>query len=480
MTPIVQRMLGLCVVLLLVTAWGCTTVLGLDNDYHPFDGGSGGGSCSPVDDGDPCTDDLCEGGTPVNKPAAAGTMCTMGGTRCDGMGHCVACLAPADCPGTDDACQMRTCTDGQCGVSFTAFGTALPAQTVADCRQAVCDGQGGITYQNNDGDLPDDNNPCTKDTCSGGMASNPFEPQGTTCGMSQEKPLLCDGAGKCVGCIQPSDCAGVDDECKTRTCVENVCGVSYTAAGTVIAAQVVGDCAQAICDGNGNVSNIPEDDDLPADDGDDCTDDVCTAGAPSHPAKTNGLACDDGDACTQTGTCQTGICIGGNPLVCNEGANCVAGACVAPPCTGMLGLPGPPTSTVGVGPHSVATADLNGDGKPDLAVANGSSDNVSVLLNQGNGTFAAAVHYAAGLIPTSVATADLNGDGKPDLAVANLISNNVSVLLNQGNGTFAAAVHYAAGTYPESVATADLNGDGKPDLAVANSSSNNVSVLLNQ
>ena len=135
---------------------------------------------------------------------------------------------------------------------------------------------------------------------------------------------------------------------------------------------------------------------------------------------------------------------------------------------------------VGASPYSVAAADLNGDGKLDLAVANRDSDNVSVLLNQGNGTFAAKVEYAAGTSPYSVAAADLNGDGKPDLAIANAGSNNVSVLLNQGNGTFAAKVDYAAGTNPNSVAVADLNGDGKPELAITNSSSSNVSILVNQ
>ena len=67
-----------------------------------------------------------------------------------------------------------------------------------------------------------------------------------------------------------------------------------------------------------------------------------------------------------------------------------------------------------------------------------------------------------------MAVGDFNGDGKADLAVANASSNNVSVLLGNGNGTFQAAVNYAAGTGPSSVAVGDFNGDGKADLAVAN------------
>ena len=96
-------------------------------------------------------------------------------------------------------------------------------------------------------------------------------------------------------------------------------------------------------------------------------------------------------------------------------------------------------------PHSVAIGDLNGDGDPDLAVANRGSDNVSVLLGNGDGTFQSAVNYGAGDGPSSVAIGDLNGDGDPDLAVANWLSDNVSVLLGNGDGTFQAAVNYGAG-----------------------------------
>ena len=111
---------------------------------------------------------------------------------------------------------------------------------------------------------------------------------------------------------------------------------------------------------------------------------------------------------------------------------------------------------------------------------------MSVLLNNGNGTFAAKVDYPIGLEPasvaatdpTSVAAVDLNGDGKPDLAVSNFYSDTVSVLLNNGNGTFAARVDYPTGWYPVSVAAADFNGDGRVDLATANGGDGTVSVLL--
>jgi hypothetical protein len=132
---------------------------------------------------------------------------------------------------------------------------------------------------------------------------------------------------------------------------------------------------------------------------------------------------------------------------------------------------------------SVAVADVNGDGKPDLVVANlcTSSSNctigkVGVLLGNGDGTFQPVVAYhSGGSTAWSVAVADVNGDGKPDLVVANLCgtssdctTGNVGVLLGKGDGTFRAAVIYdPGGARPVSIAVADVNGDGKPDLLVA-------------
>ena len=132
------------------------------------------------------------------------------------------------------------------------------------------------------------------------------------------------------------------------------------------------------------------------------------------------------------------------------------------------------TYPVGVAPRSIAVADFNGDAKLDLVVANENDNTVSVLLNRGNGTFQNQVVYDTGPAPASVVAADFNGDGKPDLAVANggsplngLGPGLVSVLLNNGDGTFANKVDYESGPYPISVVAADFRGDGKLDLALA-------------
>jgi hypothetical protein len=134
--------------------------------------------------------------------------------------------------------------------------------------------------------------------------------------------------------------------------------------------------------------------------------------------------------------------------------------------------------TVGSNPQGVAIGDFNGDGKSDLAVANISSNNVSILLGTGTGTFGAATNFTVGTTPVSVAIGDFNGDGKSDLAVANFSTNNVSILLGTGTGTFGAATNFTVGSGPISVAIGDFNGDGISDLAVANQGSNNVSILL--
>jgi hypothetical protein len=131
------------------------------------------------------------------------------------------------------------------------------------------------------------------------------------------------------------------------------------------------------------------------------------------------------------------------------------------------------------GPYSVFCADLDGDGDLDLAVANYVSDSVSILENNGDGTFRDPVNYSVRIYPTSVFCADLDGDADLDLAVANLSSDKVSILKNNGDGTFQPKVDYGSTDGPRSVFCADLDGDTDLDLVVANDYSNDVSILKN-
>ena len=135
------------------------------------------------------------------------------------------------------------------------------------------------------------------------------------------------------------------------------------------------------------------------------------------------------------------------------------------------------TFTTGQSPRAIVTGDFNRDGKLDLAVANFGSNNISIFLGNGNGTFRAFGSYpVAG--PVAIAVADFNGDGKLDLGVVATNSNTVAIFVGTGSGDFLPFFTAATGGRPLSVATADFNGDGKLDLAVANSTSNDVSILL--
>ncbi len=114
-------------------------------------------------------------------------------------------------------------------------------------------------------------------------------------------------------------------------------------------------------------------------------------------------------------------------------------------------------------PTSLAMGDLNGDGKLDLAVGNGG---ISVFLNDGTGAFTLANEFAAGLVPVSMATADLNGDGALDLATVNASPPSMTTLLNMGTGTFGTPNFFMLGNLPVDIVAADLNGDAKSDIAV--------------
>jgi hypothetical protein len=148
----------------------------------------------------------------------------------------------------------------------------------------------------------------------------------------------------------------------------------------------------------------------------------------------------------------------------------------------------------GQSPRYTAVGDFNADGKPDLAVPNLNSGTVSILLDTTAtgataATFAAKVDLATNAGPTAAAIADLDGDGKPDLAVTNYNSNTVSVFINTTataatTPTFANPVNFTTGTGPFAIAIADLNGDGKADLIVTvpgpqAAPTDTISVLLN-
>ncbi len=138
---------------------------------------------------------------------------------------------------------------------------------------------------------------------------------------------------------------------------------------------------------------------------------------------------------------------------------------------------------VGTQPRSVAAADLDGDGDQDLAVANELTEDVTILRNNGAGGFSEhpSSPEPVGGEPRSIVVADLDADADQDLATANERSNNVTILRNNGTGSFSEhpSSPEPVGTLPLEVAAADLDDDGDQDLAVANLETDNVTILRN-
>ena len=189
---------------------------------------------------------------------------------------------------------------------------------------------------------------------------------------------------------------------------------------------------------------------------------------------------------------------GNATFVVRNAAN--AGDVATAPAGSRLFQPPVKYPTGGYDPYAVAIADVNGDGNPDLLVANqeqfGTESSVGVLLGNGDGTYQKAVTYDAGGISAyAIAVADVNADGHPDLLVADGCSSAgycstdgvLAVLLGNGDGTFQAAQTYDTGgsdIYHSNVAVADVNGDHKLDVAISHGcggttcSTGSVSVLL--
>ena len=137
-------------------------------------------------------------------------------------------------------------------------------------------------------------------------------------------------------------------------------------------------------------------------------------------------------------------------------------------------------------PTGVALADFNGDGILDIAVADyGDPDasddgDVDILLGHGDGTFQAPTAFAAGKNPINIVATDLNRDGRQDIVVDDFGERpaggpgDVNVLLGNGDGSFGAPAHFAAGNLPFSLLTADFNNDLNPDIAVSDAGDQSV------
>jgi hypothetical protein len=128
---------------------------------------------------------------------------------------------------------------------------------------------------------------------------------------------------------------------------------------------------------------------------------------------------------------------------------------------------------------AVAAADVNRDGIIDILTANIGTRDLSVLLGQGGAQFGTALRVSGGDGAVDLDVADLNGDGKLDVALATALRGYAVVIrLGNGDGTFGPKKKYAAGLDPDGVTIADLNHDGKLDLAVSNADEGTVSAFI--
>lgn len=141
-------------------------------------------------------------------------------------------------------------------------------------------------------------------------------------------------------------------------------------------------------------------------------------------------------------------------------------------------------------PEAAAAGDFDGDGAVDLAVTlpgpfeSEELGDVAILFNDGTGVFGPPVILPVGVNPAGVAVGDLNGDGAPDIAVANqgisIETSSLGILINRGDGTFHDVIHLLTDGGPYAVALADLDGDGDLDFGTANFTTNTITLIENE
>ena len=212
--------------------------------------------------------------------------------------------------------------------------------------------------------------------------------------------------------------------------------------------------------------------------GNDCPSKICREGLCTVPDCTDGYPNGDETDLDCGGKCPA--CLAGR--YCGRAADCRSNSCVNLQCA----EPGFSKAFYGGGNHPafIRAGDFDHDGKPDLIALDSDgtaavgSQNLSVLEGRGDGTFIATGSYATGLGPVHAAVADLNGDMRLDVVVANLASNDVSVLLGNGDGSFQPQVRYRAAGGPRWVAIGDPNRDGRPDIVVSNDTTSSFGLLL--
>lgn len=203
-----------------------------------------------------------------------------------------------------------------------------------------------------------------------------------------------------------------------------------------------------------------------------------------QPAGTCSAGYHDGGtgACVPVGSCTVGH--DGGDGVCVATGSCSVGYLLCgSACRGSRFRAGS-TYLLGTTPNGVASGNFDGDAKLDLAETNGNSNDVRVLLGNGDGSFKPAVSYPTGDPPASgpgpIAVGDFNGDTKTDIAFVDIAAINVRVMLGNGDGTFQAGVSSPtpANLQQYAMVAAELNGDAKLDVVLVSPDGGGITVLL--
>ena len=456
-----------------VVLGGCSTILGIDNDYGlagasgsgssgstsssgtgggaASSSGAGGSACVPVDDKNLCTEDKCVGGVPVNEPVS-GTKCNVTG-MCNAKGACV-----TPCLGTLGFIAAPPVQVGQTpgGVTIADFDKDgkldLAVVNVGDETVSVLGGNGGGTF------VVD-----AVPTFLGGypvaIVAVDLDGDGNmdivvaNFGADSVNVLWGNGDGLFVD--PPSSYSMGVDSNPDFVAVLDLNGDGFL--DLAVANQGNDTVGVLLRNGARKFSA------------------AATHAVDPHPNAVVALDLDgDGtpDLAASSGNSSTVRVLHGEKMGAFVNANYFDQIFT---------------------PSAMTALDLNNDDQPDIVVANALPDpvvmptinTVSVLFNQGKGMFSPKVLFKVGAGPRAVVGVDLNGDGKPDLAVASSMSNTVSVLLHTAVGpgndgkAFALALSPMTGIGPDAIATADLNGDGRPDLVTTNGGDHSVSILLN-
>lgn len=237
-----------------------------------------GGSCGKCADAKACNQAAdCLSGTCNNGVCAVTASCSdmvKNGSESDvdcGGSCSQKCAVGKTCASSSD-CQSSVCGNGMCVAPTCSDAVKNGAETDVDCG-------GSCGQKCSIGKTCTQAADCQSGTCSNGVCTSS------------------------VQCTVAADCAGSDTACSVRTCNSGVCGRNYAASGTIVADQIAGDCHSNVCDGSGNVANMVDDSDLPSDDGNPCTAQLCSNGNPAYIAVTDGTACGNGLTC-QAGACQ--------------------------------------------------------------------------------------------------------------------------------------------------------------------------------